>query len=120
MTRKSLIWTLLAAGLIVAASSAALNIYSPRWFAKDGQVSLSSGGEAGVVSAPNSAAAPAPALPVPAGTTPNYRAIVEQAGPAVVGVNVAGLRKLGAKVEATSRFADHHRFSQHLQKLIDR
>lgn len=34
--------------------------------------------------------------PLPAGSTPNYRAIVQQAGPAVVGVTVAGQHKAGA------------------------
>jgi serine protease Do len=47
--------------------------------------------------APNSsavvAALPAPAAaPLPAGTAPNYRSIVQSQGPAVVGVTVSGLR----------------------------
>ena len=43
------------------------------------------------------AATTAPAAsPLPAGQLPNYRAIVQSQGPAVVGVTVAGLRKVGA------------------------
>lgn len=37
---------------------------------------------------------PPPVPPLPAGAEPNYRAIVKQAGPAVVGVMVAGMHKL--------------------------
>lgn len=85
MTRKTLILALITAGLVVAATSAAFSIYPTQWFAKDTRVGA----------APSSASAPAPASPVPAGTTPNYRAIVQQAGPAVVGVTVAGLHKAG-------------------------
>lgn len=47
---------------------------------------------------PTSVAAAAPAsvapIPVPAGTIPNYRAIVQSYGPAVVGVTVEGMRKV--------------------------
>jgi serine protease Do len=38
--------------------------------------------------------APGAVPPLPAGSTPDYRAIVRQSGPAVVGVTVAGLRKV--------------------------
>ncbi|ASM79280.1 2-alkenal reductase (plasmid) [Vitreoscilla filiformis] len=37
-------------------------------------------------------ATPAPVAPLPPGSVPDYRAIVRQAGPAVVGVTVAGTR----------------------------
>ena len=39
------------------------------------------------------AAVAAPVTPLPAGTQPNYRAIVQSAGPAVVGVTVSGLHQ---------------------------
>ena len=42
------------------------------------------------------AAAMAPAAAVPQVAAPNYRAIVQQGGPAVVGVRVEGVRKVGA------------------------
>lgn len=41
---------------------------------------------------PTANAAPGPIAPLPAGSVPDYRAIVRQAGPAVVGVTVAGTR----------------------------
>jgi serine protease Do len=40
------------------------------------------------------AAVPAQVAPLPPGATPNYRAIVQQAGPAVVGVTVEGTEKV--------------------------
>jgi len=46
------------------------------------------------------ALAPLPALPP--GSAPNYRAIVQQFGPAVVGVTVEGTRKLGGDDEAAA------------------
>ncbi|MGE5339801.1 MAG: DegQ family serine endoprotease [Gemmatimonadota bacterium] len=42
------------------------------------------------------AAAAAPIAPLPAGAVPNYRAIVQERGPAVVGVTVEGTRKFAA------------------------
>jgi serine protease Do len=44
------------------------------------------------------AAAPAaPIAPLPSGTAPNYRAIVQAEGPAVVGITVEGMRKVDAQ-----------------------
>ena len=89
MTRKQLILLLIAVGLVVAATSAALNLSPLDWFTK------------------NTAARPLavlpPITPLPAGHTPNYRAIVQQAGPAVVGVTVVGLQKAGADEPAPNR-----------------
>jgi len=45
---------------------------------------------------PAAAAAPARIDPLPAGAMPNYRAIVQAQGPAVVGVTVSGLRNAAA------------------------
>lgn len=85
MKRKALILTLIGVGLVVAATSAAFSLYPPTWFAKQGQLSAQA----------NSTVAPSPVPALPAGVTPNYRAIVQQSGPAVVGVTVAGLYKAG-------------------------
>jgi serine protease Do len=48
-------------------------------------------------------AAPAPIAPLPPGATPDYRAIVKQAGPAVVGVTVAGTHTPDAEDEGVSQ-----------------
>lgn len=86
MTRKSLVLTLITAGLVLAATSAAFDINPKQWFNKDKPAS-----PATTLVAPP--AAPAPALA--GGIMPNYRAIVQQDGPAVVGITVAGLHKVG-------------------------
>ena len=83
MRRKTLILTLITAGLVLAATSAAFSLYPANWFAKDKPVGMSTSAETLRVSVA------APASPVPPGAIPNYRAIVQQAGPAVVGISVA-------------------------------
>jgi serine protease Do len=97
MKRKTLILTLITAGLVIAATTAAFNVYPIGWFGRDSPsgvvitpVALAS---TAPVPAPAPASALAPGSPLPAGGTPNYRAIVQQAGPAVVGVTVIGLHK---------------------------
>lgn len=81
MKRKTLILSLLTAGLVLAATSAAFSLYPSNWFTKDSPPSAPA------------ASATAPAPPLAAGPAPNFRAIVQQAAPAVVGVTVAGLRR---------------------------
>ncbi|MCY4745308.1 Do family serine endopeptidase [Pelomonas sp. UHG3] len=46
------------------------------------------------------AATPAPAAALPPALVPNYRAIVQSQGPAVVGITVAGLHKAGSEERA--------------------
>lgn len=87
MTRHKLILTLITAGLVLAATSAAFNFSSPSWLAKDSAVvSLN-----GVTPQASPGAPPAPGT---AGPSPNYRAIVQQVAPAVVGVTVVGPNRL--------------------------
>lgn len=67
----------------------------PAWVAYESPVWLGAPSPAAVV-APEAATAAAPAAAppaVPGGTAPNYRAIVQQAAPAVVGVTAAGVHK---------------------------
>jgi len=47
-------------------------------------------------------ATPAPAIALPPAQVPNYRAIVQTQGPAVVGITVAGLHKAGNDEDATA------------------
>ena len=81
MTRNPLVHALVAAGLLAAAGAGAAGLK---------KVQSASGAET-VVAAAN---VPAAVAPVPPGATPNYRAIVQQAGPAVVGVTVEGTEKV--------------------------
>jgi len=83
---KPLAWALLGGGLAVMSTAGAIDI---PWFHS---------GKAGTppatvtpVAAAAAQTAPLPALPP--GSAPNYRAIVQQYGPAVVGVTVEGLHK---------------------------
>ena len=87
---RTLHLALVAAGMGVSATAVAFDLDPSTWF-------RAARPEVASVAADASAAAAA-VLALPAGATPNYRAIVRQAGPAVVGVTVAGpsgrLRKL--------------------------
>ena len=82
---KPLGWALLGGGLAVMSTAGAIDI---PWFHKDKPAIASAAAPAPVAAA---ALAPLPALPP--GSAPNYRAIVQQYGPAVVGVTVEGLHK---------------------------
>ena len=89
MNRKPLIWTLVAAGLVLAAAAAGFSLDPRHWFERNPPV---------VAPSQTPPLAPLPqAATLPAGVTPNYRAIVQQAGPAVVGVTVAGTHRVGAE-----------------------
>lgn len=83
MTRKTLILALATAGMFLAATSVAFDLNPKQWFSKDTPISAT----------PSFVALPTPQPPLPGGATPNYRAIVQREGPAVVGVTVAGLHK---------------------------
>ena len=85
--RKTLTLIALAAlAALLAASGWAFSFDPSTWFDKRSQAPAAA-------SAPEPAAPSAIAPPLPPGITPNYRAIVAQAGPAVVGVTVAGSHK---------------------------
>lgn len=87
MTRKTLILSLIAAGLVLAATSTALDLRPSAWlFQKDEPAT----GQTVVA-----AASTATPLSAPASGVPNFRAIVQQWGPAVVGITVAGLHRPG-------------------------
>ena len=90
MTRKTLVLILVTAGLVVAATSAAFNLKPTQWLANDTPTNVAATSPTGPAPVPA-----APLAPLASGATPNFRAIVQQAGPAVVGVTVAGLHKAG-------------------------
>lgn len=91
---KPLAWALLGGGVAVVTTAGAIDL---PW--------LHRGAAATAASAPATAApAPVPLASLPAGSTPNYRAIVQQYGPAVVGVTVEGLRKAADEGDPALRF----------------
>jgi len=101
MKIKPLNAALVAAGVLLVGTAGAFSL-KPQWLDGQSKAAVQTAAAAAAVTAPAprgaavgvDAAAPA-ALPlVPAaGLVPDYRAIVRQGGPAVVGVTVAGLHK---------------------------
>ena len=81
---------LLAAGVTLTTTASGWTL--PHLF-KD-KAADAGGGAPAVMAAPATAPV-APAVALPANTLPNYRAIVQTQGPAVVGITVAGLHKIG-------------------------
>jgi serine protease Do len=94
---KPLVWAMTAAvGLMAAGSSSAIDL----GFWKSGKTTPTQSSSS--VTAPAQPVAPAPATTpqsagIPPVAAPNYRAIVQQFGPAVVGVNVEGTRKVDSE-----------------------
>ena len=102
MKTKTLNTALIAAGVLAVGTAGAFSL-NPGWLdkAKAGMApaavpSAQTSGDV-QVAALTATAAPAP-VPMVAGNaqTPNYRAIVDQFGPAVVGITVAGTHKADA------------------------
>jgi len=89
MTAKNWVLTIVAVALAAAATSAAFSLYPATRVAQDRPAAP------GLSSPAGSAATPAPPQAIAPGITPNYRAIVQQAAPAVVGITVAGRHRLG-------------------------
>ena len=101
MTRiKPLVGALAAAGVLAGASAGAFGFKLP-WNKDDAANQAPA-----VVTAQASpvAAAIAPAAPIAPTSAPNFRAIVQQAGPAVVGVTVEGMRKTSAEDDPMAQF----------------
>jgi serine protease Do len=92
MKVKPLSAAMIAAGLLAAGTAGAFDLV-PSWLKGEAKAQpVQSNAASPVVSNP------APMLPLSApGQVPNYRAIVKQAGPAVVGVTVAGMHKASAE-----------------------
>ncbi len=92
---KTLAAALLGAGIAIVGTAGA---WSPSsWFAKnEGSTPAPAATQPDATATPaNASAAVAPAPVWQPGQTPNYRAIVQAYGPAVVGVTVAGTHKVG-------------------------
>ena len=100
MRANNWVLAVVAAALVLVATSAALDLHPGTWLAQHKPLLL--GAAAPAASSGSSApadAAPPPNLPplvLAPGAAPNYRAIVQQAAPAVGGVSVAGQHTLGA------------------------
>ena len=110
MKTKTLNTALIAAGVLAVGTAGAFSL-NPGWLDKakagispvSNSPTVQSGADVQVAAL---TATPAPAaVPMAAGNaqTPNYRAIVQQFGPAVVGITVAGTHKAGADEQRGGR-----------------
>ena len=100
MSRKFTATAAASALLVLSlAATAADAITLPSWLQFGARASAPAATATPTATNPVAAATPAPlaASPLPPGQLPNYRAIVQSQGPAVVGVTVAGLRNVGAE-----------------------
>ncbi len=88
MSRKLTATAAASALLVLSLATTAADAWTlPAWLHRGPTPSTTT-----VAAAAPAAPAPLSAAPLPAGQMPNYRAIVQSQGPAVVGVTVAGLR----------------------------
>lgn len=95
MRLRTLMFALVGASLVLAVTSAALDLDPRTWFSQRTPSATTIGGQSG--STTTSAATAPPLSTLPNDPEPNYRAIVLQAGPAVVGINVVGVHKSGGE-----------------------
>ncbi len=108
MTIKPLSAAMLAAGLVAMGTAGAFDF--PQLFKRDSKVAAAPGDSA---ASPSASTAPAPVPMLNAqGLVPNYRAIVKQAGPAVVGVTVEGLHKASLEEQGLPPGAENDPFFQ--------
>jgi serine protease Do len=98
---------MLAAGLLAGTAGA---FELPQWFKRDTKVAAAPADSGAAPNASNTAA-PVPMLSG-AGLVPNYRAIVKQSGPAVVGVTVEGMHKASLEERGVPPGAEDDPFFQ--------
>ena len=93
MNLKPLSAALVGAGIAVVGTAGAIDL--PKWLKSDTPVAAAPQ----QLATPEKVVPPAPLATVP-GQVPNYRAIVKQAAPAVVGITVEGMHKVSAEDQA--------------------
>ena len=116
MKLKTLTAALLAGGVLV--STAGAFSLRPGWFKTSDEKAAPA--QTSVALASTAAAAVVPAAPVPmlsAQAVPNFRAIVKQAGPAVVGVTVEGSHKATAEEQGLPQGMEDDPFFQFFRGL---
>jgi serine protease Do len=90
MKRNAVAGALIAAGIFATSTAGAVGWHPSEWFSKPAVTAPAANRTA-------TESAAAPAGPIAPATAPNYRAIVERYGPAVVGINTEGMVKTGAR-----------------------
>jgi serine protease Do len=91
MKSSKLAAALLSAGILAAGSASAMGWHPSEWFNRPAAQT------AAAPQARPATAAAAAAAPIAPTTAPNYRAIVQRYGPAVVNINTEGMRKTSAR-----------------------
>ena len=94
---KPLGWALLGGGLAVMSTAGAIDF---PWLHRSPPAAVAGATLTPVAAAAAQTAQQAPLPALPPGSAPNYRAIVQQYGPAVVGVTVEGLHKTSSEEAA--------------------
>jgi serine protease Do len=92
MKLKSITVALITVGVLASGTVSAVNWHPSAWFNRQSESTTTAAAPAPVTTPPATAAPSAPIAPI---TAPNYRAIVQQYGPAVVGINTEGMIKTG-------------------------
>lgn len=90
MKLKSLTVALVSAGVLATGTASAIGWNPSDWFKHASPTSESAASS-------GSSSAAAPAAPIGLTTAPNYRAIVDRYGPAVVGINTQGMMKTSSQ-----------------------
>jgi serine protease Do len=108
MKIKPLSAAMLAAGLLAMGTAGAFDF--PQLFKRDTKAAAAQSNSVTTPSA-NTAPAPVPMLNAQ-GLVPNYRAIVKQSGPAVVGVTVQGMHKASLEEQGLPPGAENDPFFQ--------
>lgn len=115
MKMKRLQAALVAAGVLAAGTAGAVSLNPMDWFKREPKASVAA--VAPEDPAPV-AAVPAPVPPVaPATRVPDYRRIVEQFGPAVVGVTVSGMHRASLEERGLPPGAERDPFFQFFRGL---
>ena len=112
MNKTTLTSALVAAGVTIAGTAAAFSL--PELFkghAAESATDKGTAANAGPAAPKQAAAAPVPLVP-PLGLVPDYRAIVKQSGPAVVGVTVEGMHQASAEEQGLPPGAENDPFFQ--------
>ena len=101
MKMTTLSAALVGAGIAVVGTAGAIDL-TPSWLKGEARTVASAAVQAG----PADKIVPAAPLVMVPGQMPNYRAIVKQSAPAVVGVNVEGMHKAGLEEQSQGGLPD--------------
>ena len=114
MKRHTLTASLLAAGVLGAASANAIGVNPLDWFKSNDKAEQHA---AATQSAAVNTASPAPAPVAPSSLVPDYRAIVKAFGPAVVGITTSGTHTASADEQRLSPGFERDPFFQFFRGL---